>query len=108
MMCAVSLPVTLSLYRSLPTLSIIHVYYSCRISRHAHNGLALRTGRPVILTVNGKADAVLMDAKTFETRLAAGNLARLLAPAEKDVRSGRTRPVRSFLREFKVARKIPR
>ena len=67
-----------------------------------------RTGRPVILTVNGKADAVLMDAKTFETRLAAGNLARLLAPAEKDVRSGRTRPVRSFLREFKVARKIPR
>jgi len=32
MMCAVSLPVTLSLYRSLPTLSIIHVYYSCRIS----------------------------------------------------------------------------
>ena len=45
MMCAVSLPVTLSLYRSLPTLSIIHVYYSCRISRHAHNGLALWTAR---------------------------------------------------------------
>ncbi len=67
-----------------------------------------RTGRPVILTVNGKADAVLMDAKTFEMRLAAGNMARLLAPAEKDVRSGRTRRVRSFLREFKVARKIPR
>ena len=35
MMCAV----TLSLYRSLPTLSIIHVYYSCRISRQADNGL---------------------------------------------------------------------
>ena len=67
-----------------------------------------RTGRPVILTVNGKADAVLMDAKTFETRLAAANMARLLAPAEEDVRSGRSRPLRSFLREFKVAHKVPR
>ena len=28
-----------------------------------------RTGRPVILTVNGKADAVLIDAKTFEKHL---------------------------------------
>ena len=32
MMCAVSLPVTQSFYRFLPPLSIIHVYYSCRIS----------------------------------------------------------------------------
>ena len=45
MMCAVSLPVTLSLYRSLPPLSIIHVYYSCRISRQADNGLVLGTTR---------------------------------------------------------------
>ena len=44
-----------------------------------------RTGRPVILTVNGKADAVLMDAKTFETRLAAGNLARELGMSSEKV-----------------------
>ena len=67
-----------------------------------------RTGRPVVLTVNGKADAVLIDAKTFQKHLAASNLAKLLTPAEKDVRSGRTRPVRSFLREFKSARKVSR
>lgn len=65
-----------------------------------------RTGRPVILTVNGKADSVLMDAKTYEQHLSASNLGRLLAPAEDDVRSGRTRPMSAFLREFKRARKI--
>ena len=65
------------------------------------------TGRPIVVTVNGKADAVIIDAKTFEKHLRASNMARLLAPAEKDVVSKRTRPVRSFLREFKSARKIP-
>src|SRR6266571_1640583 len=67
-----------------------------------------QTGRPVILTVNGKADAVLMDARTFEKHLSASNAANLLAPAEEDVRAGRTRSIRAFLREFKRARKISR
>ena len=66
------------------------------------------TGRPVVLTVNGKADAVLMDARTFERHLSASNAARLLAPAEEDVRAGRTRSMRAFLREFKRASKISR
>ena len=67
-----------------------------------------RTGRPVVLTVNGKADAVLLDAKTFEKHLTASNMVKLLAPAEADVRAGRTRPMRSFLRELKSARKVSR
>jgi prevent-host-death family protein len=37
-----------------------------------------KTGRPVILTVNGKADAVLIDAQKFEKHLKVSNLARLL------------------------------
>ena len=65
-----------------------------------------QTGRPVVLTVNGKADAVLIDAKTFEKHLSASNMAKLLAPAEDDVRAGRTRAMSSFLRDFKRARKI--
>jgi len=65
-----------------------------------------RTGRPVVLTVNGKADAVIIDAKTFEKHLRANNMSRLLVPAEEDITSKRTRPMRSFLREFKNARKI--
>jgi prevent-host-death family protein len=65
-----------------------------------------QTGRPVVLTVNGKADAVLMDARTFEKHLSASNLAKLVAPAEEDVRAGRTRSMQAFLREFKRAHKI--
>jgi prevent-host-death family protein len=64
------------------------------------------TGRPMVLTVNGKADAVLLDAATFERHLSAANLARLLAPTEQEVSEGKTRPARQFLKEFKRARNI--
>lgn len=67
-----------------------------------------RTKRPVVLTVNGRADAVLMDTKTYEKHLKASNMARLLARAEEDVAGGRTRPIRTFLKEFKHARKVSR
>ncbi len=69
---------------------------------------ARKTGRPIILTVNGRADAVLLDAKTYERHLRASNLARLLGEAEGDIAAGRTRPLRAFLREFKNAKKISR
>lgn len=65
-----------------------------------------KTGRPVILTVNGRADAVLLDAKTYEKHLSAFNLARLLAEGEADVSAGRVRSARAVLREFKNAHKI--
>ncbi len=64
------------------------------------------TGRPVILTVNGRADSVLLDVRVYEMHLQAGNLAKLLAPAEREVETGRTRPARDFLKEFKRAKKI--
>ncbi|MDP2798186.1 MAG: type II toxin-antitoxin system Phd/YefM family antitoxin [Methanoregula sp.] len=64
------------------------------------------TGRPIILTVNGRADSVLLDVKVYEKHLQAGNLARLLAPAEEDVERGRTRSARKFVKGFKSARKI--
>jgi PHD/YefM family antitoxin component YafN of YafNO toxin-antitoxin module len=64
------------------------------------------SGRPVILTVNGRADSVLLDVHVYEKYLQAGNLAKLLAPAEREAGDGRTRPARVFLREFKRAKKI--
>ena len=67
-----------------------------------------RTKRPVVLTVNGKADAVLMDTRTYEKHLKAANMARLLAHGEEDIVTGRTRPIRSFLKKFKHARKVSR
>ena len=68
--------------------------------------LEIKLWRPVILTVNGRADSVLLDVRVYERYLQAGNLAKLLAPAEREVESGRTRPARRFLKEFKRAKKI--
>jgi len=64
------------------------------------------TGRPVIVTVNGKADAVLIDAEVFERKLKILNLGILLAEAEADVKEGRTRPARDFLKVLKTRAKI--
>lgn len=65
-----------------------------------------KTGRPVVLTVNGRADAVLIGAKSYEKQLKAMNLARLLVEAEEDIAAGRVRSARAFLKEFKNAHKI--
>jgi len=59
-----------------------------------------QTGRPVIITVNGKPDAVLIDAEIFEKKLKALNLGTLLSEAEKDIKSGRIRSADEFLGEF--------
>lgn len=67
-----------------------------------------RTQRPVVITVNDRAGAILMDTKTYQKRLRANNMMRLLIRAEKDVGTGRTRSIRSFLKEFKHVRKISR
>jgi prevent-host-death family protein len=65
-----------------------------------------KTKRPVVLTVNGRADAVIMDVEVYEKQLKAANMARLLAPAEEEVAAGKTRPMKEFLKEFKSDRKI--
>ena len=61
------------------------------------------TGRPVVLTVNGRADAVLMDARSYEKQLRAANLAGLLAVGEDDVAGRHVRSMRGFLKEFQSA-----
>ena len=65
------------------------------------------TGRPVVVTVNGKPDAVLIDVDTYERKLKSLNLVSLLAESELDIRQGRTRPASAFLKDFKRAKKIP-
>ena len=72
-----------------------------KILEHLH-----QSGRPVILTINGKADAVLLDARLFEKYLRALNMSQLLSQAESDISSKKTRPIRTFLRKFKDAHKI--
>ena len=64
------------------------------------------TGRPIIVTVNGKPDAVLLDVEVFERKLKSLNLGLLLAEAEADIKECRTREARLFLKEFKGSAKV--
>lgn len=65
-----------------------------------------KSKRPVVLTVNGKAEAVLINAKEFEKISSAFNLLKLLVPAEEDVRNNRYKDARKFFKEFKRDKKI--
>jgi len=65
-----------------------------------------KTKRPIILTVNGKAEAVLVDAKEYEKITNAFSLLKLLASAEEDIKEGRVAEAREFFREFKSAKEI--
>lgn len=56
---------------------------------------------PSILMVNGKADTLPMDVKTYKKHRQASNLLKLLAPAELELRLKQTQSMRSFLANFK-------
>jgi len=71
------------------------------ILQHIHT-----TGRPVVLTVNGKAEAVIIDAAEYEKNAKALSLLKLLVFAEEDIKEGRMAEAASFFREFKSARNI--
>jgi hypothetical protein len=47
-----------------------------------------------------------MNTKIYEKELKAANMAKLLAMGEQDIAAGRTRPIGSFLKEFKHAHKV--
>ena len=64
------------------------------------------TGRPVVVTVNGKPDVVMMDAALFERKLRAVNLSALLRSGEEDIRAGRTVAASKFLKDFRRVRKV--
>jgi prevent-host-death family protein len=65
-----------------------------------------RTGRPILVTVNGKPDAVLLGVEVFEKKLRGLNLAALLIEAERDVKEGKVRPAADALRDLKRREKV--
>jgi prevent-host-death family protein len=65
-----------------------------------------KTKRPVVLTVNGKAEAVLLDAKEYEKISNAFNLLKLLIPAEEDISNNRFKEASDFFKEFKREKEI--
>jgi prevent-host-death family protein len=65
-----------------------------------------RTKRPVVLTVNGKAAAVVQDAEAYQRLLdiaARADVNEAIRQGLDDARSGRTRPAREFFAEFEAA-----
>src|SRR6476619_5111371 len=64
------------------------------------------SGRPIILTVNGKADAVVMDAAEYERQQRELEVAFLVAEGEADIAAGRFRSAEAAMRDF--AKRKPR
>lgn len=62
---------------------------------------ARETKRPVVVTINGKAGAVLLDVETYQRKLAALNLAPLVADAERSVRAGRVKPIKDVFNNLR-------
>jgi len=62
--------------------------------------------KPVVLTVNGKAEAVLMGAKEYDDISSALVMFKLILAAEDDIKNGRERNVEDFFKDFRRDRKI--
>ncbi|NQV17176.1 MAG: type II toxin-antitoxin system Phd/YefM family antitoxin [Armatimonadetes bacterium] len=64
------------------------------------------TKRPVVLTKNGKAEAVLLDASEYEKMTGAFYIMQELAKAEMDIRSDRTEDAKTFFQRFRSEKNI--
>ena len=70
-----------------------------------------KSKRPVILTVNGKAEAVVQDAEAYQRLLdiaAGANAAEGIRQGMEDLRRGRYTPAREALERFRRKHGIPR
>jgi prevent-host-death family protein len=69
------------------------------------------TRRPVILTVNGKAAAVVQDAEAYQQLLdlaAEARAAEGIRQGLEDLRNGRTRPAEAVFDEIRADHGVPR
>jgi prevent-host-death family protein len=62
---------------------------------------AKRTGRPVVITQNGRPTAVLQDVESFDRQRSALLLLLALASGERDYQAGRTVSNRTADRRFR-------
>ena len=70
-----------------------------------------KSKRPVVLTVNGKAEAVVQDAKAYQQLLdiaARADVYEALRQSEDDIAHGRTRAAREVFNELRRRYGIPR
>lgn len=69
-----------------------------------------KSKRPVVLTVNGRAAAVVQDAEAYQRLLdiaARADVREGIRQGLEEARSGKGRPVREFFAEFKAKHGIP-
>ena len=62
-----------------------------------------QTGEPIVLTVNGKAEVVVQDAKSYQQLLEKIEKLEAIAGIKQglaDIESGQTRPVTEFAKEM--------
>lgn len=70
-----------------------------------------KSKRPMVLTVNGKAAAVVQDAEAYQRLLdmaARADAREGVRQGLEDASKGRTRPAREFFREFEAERGLSR
>lgn len=70
-----------------------------------------KSKRPVVLTVNGKAAAVIQDPEAYQRLLdiaAQADAREGIRQGLEDARKGRTRPAEEFFRDFEAAHGISR
>jgi prevent-host-death family protein len=70
-----------------------------------------KTKRPIILTVNGKPEAVVQDAAAYQRLLdiaAEADVNEAIREGLEDVREGRTRPAKEAFKEMRHKYRIPR
>lgn len=60
-----------------------------------------RTGRPVVLTVHGKADTMLVDARQYEQMKHDYELLKDLVQAEQEIANGRYVKPKDLLKDLK-------
>ena len=58
------------------------------------------THRPVVITVKGKPDAVILGVEDYERQRRSLELLNAAVEGERDVREGRVRPAREVLEEL--------
>jgi prevent-host-death family protein len=70
-----------------------------------------KSKRPIVLTVNGKAAAVVQDPEAYQRLLdiaASADEEEAIRQGLADVKAGRTRPAREFFAEFEAKHGISR
>ena len=70
-----------------------------------------KSKRPVVLTVNGKAAAVVQDAEAYQRLLdkaASADVAEGIRQGLEDARRGKIRPAKQFFHEFEARRGLRR